>query len=175
MYSQSLEGVDIIVSNYHHIKNIDELSNKIKTDFYSERERVRAIYTWIANNIRYDNHYLIPLEFTIYTSQKEYKEQSKIRIKTLAINTFNSKKGICNNYASLFYQLCINLGIKCEIVVGFAKNKVTETTSNTISSLSSNHAWNKVLVDNKYYLIDTTWSRNIIPNKKGYIKITVVR
>ena len=168
VFSQNLKGVDFIVSNYPEFENIDELSNKIKKDFTTDIERVRASYTWIANNIRYDVNFLITPKNIFYTSEKDLEEQKIKIIKQRANSTFNSKKGICYDYASLFSEICKNMNIKSEIISGFAKNKVTAT--NKTPTLVNNHAWNKVIINNRPYLIDTTWSVTIIPNKNGYIK-----
>jgi len=170
IYGQNLKGVDTIVLNYKKFENIEDLSDKIKTDFHSDIERVRAIYTWMANNIRYNNHHLRLPNRIIYTSQKDLKEQIKNQIKISANFVFNSQKGICYDYASLFYILCENLAIKSEIIHGFAKTKVTAIELDYNPKLYSNHAWNKVYIDNNPYLIDATWSLTIIPNKNGYIK-----
>lgn len=169
IYGQNLKGVDTIVLNYAKFETIDGLSNKIKNDFLSDIERVRAIYTWMANNLRYNKHYLhIPNRF-IYTSKKDFEEQIQNRIDNSAKTIFENEKGVCYDYASLFYTLCNKLQIKSEIIYGFAKTKVTATTSKN-PILYSNHAWNKVFIDEKPFLIDTTWSLTIIPNKNGYIK-----
>jgi len=168
--AQSLKGVDTIVLNYDEFDSIEELSNRISLDFHSEKERVRAAYTWIANSIRYDEYIIQSPKFLLYTSQKDLEEQVKKRIEDSATRTFNSQKGICYDYAALFYKICTNLDIKTEIIHGFAKTKVTATVSNKHPLLINNHAWNKVVIDNKPYLIDTTWSLTIIPNMNGYIK-----
>ena len=168
VFSQNLKGVDFIVSNYPEFENIDELSNKIKKDFTTDIERVRASYTWIANNIRYDVNFLTTPKNIIYTSEKDLEEQKIKLIEQRANSTFNSKKGICYDYASLFSEICKNMNIKSEIISGYAKNKVT--AANKTPTLVNNHAWNKVIINNRPYLIDTTWSVTIIPNKNGYIK-----
>ena len=170
LFSQNLKGVDFIVSNYPQFNSIDEVSNRIEKDFYLEKEKVRAVYTWMANNIRYGEFILQTPKVFLYTSQKDLEEQIEKRIEDSATRTFNSKKGICYDYAALFYKICTNLDIKTEIIKGFAKTKVTATNSTKITSIINNHAWNKVFIDDKPYLIDTTWSVNILPNINGYIK-----
>lgn len=51
---------------------------------------------------------------------------------------FNGR-AVCQGYATLFYRLCREVGIPVRIIT------------------SSNHAWNIVKIDNKYYNIDCTW------------------
>ncbi len=168
--AQNLKGVDTIVLNYEEFDSIEELSNRIAQDFHSEKERVRAVYTWVANNIRYDEYIMQSPKFLLYTSQKDLEKQIEKRINKSANTTFNTQKGICYDYAALFYKICTSLDINTKIINGFAKTKVTATDLDYNLKLYNNHAWNKVYIDNKPYLIDTTWSLTIIPNKNGYIK-----
>jgi transglutaminase/protease-like cytokinesis protein 3 len=69
------------------------------------------------------------------------------------------KKGICEGYAVLFQELCRETGIKCEIAIGKVSNN-TKSIKNLKDkrSFSTNHAWNKVLINNVWYHIDATWA-----------------
>ena len=62
-----------------------------------------------------------------------------------------SKKGVCADNAYLFNVLSRSLGIPCKEVVGMAY----------IPSQNSwgAHAWNEVLINNKWYSIDPTWNQ----------------
>ena len=51
---------------------------------------------------------------------------------------FNGR-AVCQGYATLFYRLCREVGIPVRVIT------------------SSNHAWNIVKVNDKYYNIDCTW------------------
>lgn len=166
-YGQNLSYVDEKVFHYPQFNSINDLAVKIASDFSSDKEKVRATYTWIADNIRYDNLFSSKLSFPLcYTSIEDFEEQKKKRINKFADNTFYSRKGICIGYAALFNELCAKLHVKSEIISGTAKTKAT----NNLASLVVNHAWNKVTIDHKSYLIDTTWSVVRIPNANGYIK-----
>ena len=48
-------------------------------------------------------------------------------------------RAVCQGYATLFYRLCREVGIPVRVIT------------------SSNHAWNIVKIDDKYYNIDCTW------------------
>ena len=48
-------------------------------------------------------------------------------------------RAVCQGYATLFYRLCREVGIPVRVIT------------------SSNHAWNIVKVNDKYYNIDCTW------------------
>lgn len=55
----------------------------------------------------------------------------------------------CQGYANAFKVIMDKLGINCDIIYGDADNGSGETVS---------HAWNRVIIDNYYYLIDVTWN-----------------
>ena len=56
----------------------------------------------------------------------------------------NNQKGVCSGMAKLFLCLCALEGIPCEYVVG-------NSISNNIG-----HAWNKVMIDGAWYIVDVT-------------------
>lgn len=56
-------------------------------------------------------------------------------------------KAVCWEYASLFHVLCERNGIDCEYVEGLANNTIEIAP----------HAWNRVWVDGKAYLVDCCW------------------
>lgn len=139
-FGQDLTAVDQKVLNYSEISDIVVLSQKIDSDFNTELEKVRAIYTWIANNVAY--------------SYLEIKPSTGIEDSVLAKNTVVKKRAICHGYSILFKEICKLLKIESRQVVGFAKNSISDIGLN----LKSNHAWNIVVVEKKEYLIDVTWA-----------------
>ena len=55
MNSQDYERVDATISLYPtSCKNPEELSKFISRDFISEEDKVRAIYSWIIQNVSYN-------------------------------------------------------------------------------------------------------------------------
>lgn len=58
-----------------------------------------------------------------------------------------NKVGVCQGYAETFNLLAELCGINSEIVTGVADN----------GTGSGGHAWNKVIINNEEYYIDTTW------------------
>lgn len=63
---------------------------------------------------------------------------------------------VCEGYATVYKQFCDELKIPCHKVHGYARGVGTslETEKNIYDS---NHAWNIVQVEGKWYLVDTTW------------------
>ena len=54
-FSQKISEVDKIVAKYpKSFDSTEELAQKIDKDFKSDYDKARAIYSWIAFNIKYD-------------------------------------------------------------------------------------------------------------------------
>ncbi|RZK11174.1 MAG: hypothetical protein EOO46_07665, partial [Flavobacterium sp.] len=52
--AQDYSQVDQIVSTYPKFSKAEDLAEKINKDFSKEDEKARAIFYWIANNVKYD-------------------------------------------------------------------------------------------------------------------------
>lgn len=100
-------------------------------------EKARAIFIWIRLNISYDYSYKI-------SSPKE---------------TFSKRKGVCQGQAMLFYKMCLEAGVECRTVSGYALNS---KFSDEMDKSKSRHMWNIVTINGFDYIIDPTW---------GYFKI----
>lgn len=111
-------------------KGISNLAKTITKDSHSEREKVEKVYDYILKNIEYDNHKI------------EYIKDTYVPD---IMDTINSKKGICYDYSATFAGLLRSLGIPTKLIKGYKND------------LKSYHAWNEVLIDNTWYIIDTTY------------------
>jgi len=167
-FSQKISEVDKIVAKYPKSFNTTEkLAERIEKDFDSEAERARAIYTWIAFNIRYDyNAYLNPQRTQGFSYSSEAEKQRKIKQinDNLIQKTFDSKKAVCEGFTALYQNLAEQVGLKCEIVRGDSKTRLVDIGR---KNTASNHAWNMVLVDKKWRLIDVTWGQGYYDSSKG--------
>ena len=65
-----------------------------------------------------------------------------------ALGAIANGKAVCGGYSQGFQFLCQQAGLKCNYVTG-------TTTSGT-------HAWNKVRIDDQWFLVDTTWDRGLL-------------
>ncbi len=93
--------------------------------------------------------------------REEYKDDSVAFLKwnndfkKIAFNKlFKQKKTMCTGYAYLIKELCFMANIESEIVDGYGRT----TTTNADNLDLTNHSWNAVKLDNKWYLADPTWS-----------------
>lgn len=126
------------------------IASYIRANFNTDNEKTRAIYTWLVNNIKYDIENIFAINFY---ERKEDKIAKALK----------SKKGICENYAALFNDICIKSGIKSFVIEGYTKqNGFTDYMP---------HAWCAALVDSLWFLFDPTWGSGYINGGK-FIKKT---
>lgn len=151
--AQNYEQVDATIQLYpESFDTPEQLSKFISRDFFSEEDKVRAIYTWIVNNIAYEpkEYKQFNYNFKNYRerNQKEEATRNKIIERTL-------QKGIavCEGYAMLFERLCELQGIKNYLVRGDIKASFSDIGR----PFKKNHMWNIATIDGKQYLFDPTW------------------
>lgn len=114
----------------------DDIANYIHSNFFTQSEKVRAVFYWIAANISYDYNNL----FSLSENQGADKEINEI---------LNTRKGVCRDYSNLFADICGKVGMKAYVVDGYTKKDKRV--------IQNPHAWCAVLVDSIWYLTDPTW------------------
>jgi hypothetical protein len=155
--------INCIVTNYpKRFSSPSILAEKINKDFETENAKARAIYSWIAFNIRYDvKKSQNPPKRKVIKFKNEIERQEKEkRLLDKQINkTISSRKGICGDYALLYYRLATLVGLKCEINIGTAK-----TINYDIGKKRAtvNHAWNSVEINGEWKLLDSTWGAGYV-------------
>lgn len=167
-FGQKYNAVDNVILKYPKTFNSTEkLAERIQKDFNSEHDKARAIYSWIALNIKYDYAlFLKPQKIQGFTYSSEAEKQRKISDLNdqLIKKTFKSKKGVCEGFTALYQHLASLLGLKSEIVTGDSKIGLSDIGR---KKTSSNHAWNIVLIDKKWRLIDVTWAQGYYDYSKS--------
>jgi hypothetical protein len=131
-------------------KSTDNLANYINSNFTTENEKVRAAFIWVASNIQYDIENMFALNFY---EKKEEKISKPLK----------TKKGICENYAALFNDICLKMGVKSFVIEGYTKQ-------NGFADFIP-HAWCAALVDSSWFLFDPTWGSGYVSGGKFYKKI----
>ena len=122
----------------------------------------RLVFRWICDNIAYDIQSWL---------KEDYSNTTNLN------HIFASKKTCCAGYALLFQEFCILSGMNrndVKIIDGVAKGLLKSGESLIESDEASlpkdyktNHAWNIVKIDNKWELIDATWSSGSLVNTGG--------
>ena len=107
-------------------------------------EKARAIFIWLARNIRYDTNY------SIFSKDIAFKRH----------------KGVCAAYSELFQSLGELAGLEVVYIYGDAKTSNYKRPSDIDKR---GHAWNAVKVDNgRWALVDATWGAGYV--EKGKFK-----
>jgi len=126
------------------------LSDYINDNFSRETDKSRAIFVWIANNIRYDIENI--------SAVNTYKNTGEIIDKVL-----KTRKGVCMHYAELYNEIANRVGIKSYVVPGYTKQ------NGSVDKLP--HAWCASLIGSTWFLIDPTWGSGYIQNSRFVKKI----
>jgi transglutaminase-like putative cysteine protease len=93
----------------------------------STSEKVKAVYDWVVSHIDYD-----------------FGKNPQAGYVPDIVDTYNSKDGICYDFAALFAAMLRSQGVPTKLVKGYADN------------VSGYHAWNEVYVGGKWYTVDTS-------------------
>lgn len=99
---------------------LSSVISSLKLSKCSDMQKIKKIHDYLCSNTTYD-----------YT----YSRYS-------AYDALIGKSAVCQGYATAFYALCKQAGIKVCCVPGYA---------------GGDHLWNLVKFGNKWYNIDTTW------------------
>ena len=142
----SLSYIDEKVTAIIQLNPVNDLDSAvvlINKNFKTTFQRIRAIYDWIALKVRYDMN-----AFTSNTIEPIDDDDDD------AHKTFGSGKGVCQNYANLFYYMCNKSGLEATVIGGLGKNFPYCIHPDE----EDNHAWNAVKTKKGWMLIDVTWA-----------------
>lgn len=115
-----------------------DLARKITAGAQGDYQKIRAIYQWICENIAYDTSY------KIYTADE----------------CIDQKKGVCQAYCELFYQIAEAAGVKVEIISGKAKDVEGKIDKD-------GHVWLfAYTAPNRGILMDPTWGAGYTRGRK---------
>jgi len=131
-------------------KSTDLIASYINSSFATDKDKSRAIFIWVASNIQYDIDNMFAINFY---EKKEDKISKPIK----------TRKGICENYAALFTDICLKSGLKSFVVEGYTKQN---GFTNYIP-----HAWSAALIDSSWFLFDPTWGSGYVNGGKYFKKI----
>lgn len=148
--------VDRIILNIPSVEtnSTDDIAIFIRKHFNSESNKIRAAYTWVANNIKYDKD-------SIHRVILDEDRDQKVTF------AFRRRKGVCENFAAIFNDICTKSGITCFVVDGYTK----------INGFiyKEPHAWCVALLDDNWFFFDPTWDAGFAKNGQqtntNYFKI----
>ena len=125
--------------DYNAQSKSTQLANELCADAQNQGDALRAIYSWIVDNVAYDEGKAAQLaNATGYVPSPDA--------------TIDAGSGICFDYASLAAAMLRSQGIPCKIITGY------------VSPDNIYHAWNMVYIDGTWVdaRIDVkqgTWTR----------------
>ncbi|MDR1900805.1 MAG: hypothetical protein LBQ88_00785 [Treponema sp.] len=121
------------------------ISNNSSNDF----DKVKKAHDWVALNIAYNA--------AGYFSGNTPPQ-------SLA-NVLTSGLAVCEGYSGVFKAICDELNIECVIIHGYGRGYGSSIF--TIDNpAASNHAWNKVRIKGKWYLLDCTWDAGYLNGRQ---------
>jgi transglutaminase/protease-like cytokinesis protein 3 len=131
-------------------RTTEGIASYINGHFHEGRAKTRAAFIWIASNIQYDLANMFALNFY-------EKNEDKIA------KPLSTRKGICENFAALFTDVCSKTGVKSYVVEGYTRqNGFTDYIP---------HAWCAAFMDSAWYLFDPTWGSGYVNNGRFYKRI----
>ncbi|HTL07298.1 MAG TPA: transglutaminase domain-containing protein [Chitinophagaceae bacterium] len=129
------------------------LALTLTRDCTNDQEKVRAIFSWIAEHITYRVRKPGVKTNAANPSLFEDTAQWTSANDRMAEMVLQSRSAVCDGYARLFKSLCDYAGLRAAVITGYAKGDLTRQPS-----FRCNHTWNAVYVDSSWKLIDVTWA-----------------
>jgi hypothetical protein len=113
-----------------------------------DREKARAAFTWIAQNVAYD---------------------ASLRNKPADAKTvLAQRRAACYGYAVLFEALVEAMGLEAEIVAGHGKGQGFEPGHGMESA--QNHAWSAVKTGGGWGLVDCAWGAGYTDDQGRFVR-----
>ncbi|WP_026994315.1 transglutaminase domain-containing protein [Flectobacillus major] len=131
---------------------VKKLAAQLTSTQPTDSLKMVAIFHWITDNIHYD--------FATFNERLPTLDLGNTQSSAVVLS---SKKAICGGYANIFYDLCQYAGLKTQIIEGFGKVRNSSNPADSTFRIES-HAWNAVKINQKWYLIDLTWSAGAMIN-----------
>ncbi|MBR6806894.1 MAG: leucine-rich repeat protein, partial [Clostridia bacterium] len=110
---------------------IDEVIASLNLNGMSEYQKIRTLYDYVTGNVDYD-----------YDNLNDDEYMLKYTTYAAIIN----KTAVCQGFATLYYRLCLTVGIDARVISGDAGGP---------------HGWNIVKLGDVYYNMDPTWDCNL--------------
>ena len=124
-----------------------QVLREIINDNMTDVEKVRAIHDYLVMNVTYDN----ALCDLLYENVSNLKSYNGFYLE----GVFNDHYAVCEGISNAFVVLANIEGIPCVQVTGYS----------ALNPSGAGHAWNKIFVDGKWYIIDATSDGTILNDK----------
>lgn len=131
--AQNFKDIDNYVLSLNLGRNLskEEIALTVTKNAFTKKEKARAIFVWLADNIAYDT------DFKIYDAD----------------NALKYRKSVCQGYSELYADMCSAVGVN--VITASGKSK---WFNYKINDRLGDHAWSLVEVDDGgYIIVDVTW------------------
>ena len=160
-FTSRFSSVDSFAKTVKYKGDLTSLTQNLTAPYSEQLFKARAIFKWITENIRYDCKYYNKTIYkgedtkTFHCRDEKNCEAKMENWETKYIDrVVRKKKAVCQGYAMLFKKMCDIAGLKSEMITGYIRTEYYQV--GTCGSLI--HAWNSILIDSNYYLLDATWA-----------------
>ncbi len=145
--------IDNYVSNPRFLQYNDheELAKSLTREFSQDSSKARAIYAWIAQNIRYDTK-------GFFSGTIVQRSPDDILLE---------KSAVCHGYTQLFQAMAQAVNIETYIVHGYSKGYKYSMTGDI--EKQPDHAWVVMKIDNQWQLLDPTWAAGFIDESGKFV------
>lgn len=130
----SVEKVYSNIDSYVRKYNAFIKSWAAKNNYGSEYDKALRVNNFIINNYSYADSNMDKHLVFLDTRVPAHK----------GVAFISNREGVCGAYAEIYNDLLNAIGVKTYYVEGFARG--------------TNHAWNVVRINGKYYFVDPTWN-----------------
>lgn len=131
--AQNFTDIDNYVLSLKLGRNLskEEIALTVTKNSFTKKEKARAIFIWLADNIAYDT------DFKIYDVN----------------NALKYRNSVCQGCSGLYEDMC--RAVDVNVITTSGKSKWFD---HKINSRLGDHAWNLVEVDDGgYIIVDVTW------------------
>lgn len=123
-------------SQSRNVTSTRQLAQIIDQQYKDSMSKIEAAYRWVTTNISYDDAHAFAIN---------HGKDPRAKIDV----AFKNRKGVCENFAAIFSDVCEKMGFPSEVIEGY-------TSQNNIED-KSGHSWSAVFVNDDWRLFDPTW------------------
>lgn len=145
-------NLSLVDKNSRFINSLPPMTNPVSLatgfvcrPYRSDVQRLRAIFTWVSEKITWEDDFEADID---------------------PRRVIQTKRGCAEEVAILVAEMCISVGIHCEIIRGYLK------TPGEVPELSimprSNHFWNAIVVDGEWRIMDCSLASPSHPRRGLY-------
>ena len=154
-------------------KDYKQATRELISPYTDQESKVRAIFSWLANNLEYDNRQKKKITKKHKKGGQKIKAKSEEEFKAKLLEkeqeamnrTLRKKKGVCQDFSWLFDAMCFEAGIESEFITGHGRTS-PEQVGRIPKGLG--HAWNAAKIDDEWHLFDVTWSTDMEKGGNGF-------